>query len=75
MYVTNEQIIKVAQEMQSYFEFDLHSKSSIEAIARIAQEELAERGLPTRKSLCFVVAKNALTIWQETIHQTKQILI
>lgn len=70
MFITDDKITEIAQEMQSRFEFDLHSQSSIKKIARVAQEELADRGLPTRKSLCFVVAKNALAIWQETIHQT-----
>lgn len=72
MFVTDQIIAEVADEMQSNFEVgSLHSQSSIGAIARVAQEQLADRGLPTRKSLCFVVAKVALNTWHETIHQVK----
>lgn len=72
MFVTDQTIAEVADAMQSDFEVgSLHSQSSIGAIARRAQEELADRGLPTRKSLCFTVAKAALMTWQEKIHNVK----
>lgn len=73
MFVTDQKIAEVADEMQSLFEVgQLHSQSKIGIIARHAREALADNGLPTRKSLCLVVAKVALMTWQETIHQTKQ---
>jgi hypothetical protein len=73
MFVTDQKIAEVADEMQSLFEVgSLHSQSKIGVIARHAEEALADNGLPTRKSLCLVVAKVALMTWHETIHQTKK---
>ena len=73
MFVTDQIISEVADGMLNNFEGGtLHSRSSIREIASHAKEELADRGLPTRKSLCFVVAKVALMAWQEEIHATKQ---
>tara|TARA_R110000787_G_C13205475_1_gene424524 strand:+ start:409 stop:639 length:231 start_codon:yes stop_codon:yes gene_type:complete len=72
MFVTDKIIANVADEMQSTFEGGtLHSRSKIGEIARHAKEALADNGLPTRQSLCFVVAKVALMTWQETVHGTK----
>ena len=72
MFVTDEKIAEVADEMQNLFEVGpLHSQSTIKQIAWKAKETLEDMGLPSRKSLCFVVAKVALMTWQETIHQTK----
>jgi hypothetical protein len=71
MFVSAETVIEIASDMQSRFEFDLHSQSSISEIARAAREELADRGLPTRKSLSVVIAKVALMTWQSTIFETK----
>jgi|TARA_R110000824_G_scaffold18671_1_gene73536 hypothetical protein len=71
MFVTNKIISEIAEDLQSEFEHgDLHSQSSISEIAQVVQNELLERQLPTRKSLAFVVAKNALNLWHETILQT-----
>jgi len=72
MFVTDETNAEIALDMQSRFEFDLHSQSPISEIAHAAAEELADRGLPTRKSLAFVIAKNALMTWQSTVFETKQ---
>tara|TARA_R110000787_G_scaffold240905_1_gene347114 strand:+ start:566 stop:796 length:231 start_codon:yes stop_codon:yes gene_type:complete len=73
MFVTNKTILEIAENLQSEFEHgDLHSQSSINEIAKLAQNELLERQLPTRKSLAFVVAKNALNLWHETVFQTKK---
>ena len=72
MFITDQIIANVADEMQSTFEGGtLHSRSKIGVIARHAKEALADNGLPTRQSLCFVVAKVALMTWDETIHDTK----
>tara|TARA_R110000751_G_scaffold103389_1_gene198633 strand:+ start:229 stop:459 length:231 start_codon:yes stop_codon:yes gene_type:complete len=72
MFITDQKIAEVANDMQSLFEIgDLHTRSSIKAIAWKAKEALTDNGLPSRQSLCFVVAKVALTTWQETVHQTK----
>ena len=71
MYVTNEKIAEIADNMQPYFELSLHSESSLREISAVAAEELANNGLPTRKSLCIVVAKVALNTWIERIMQRK----
>jgi len=72
MFVSDEIVSEIADDMQSSFEHgDLFSQSPIHVIARTAREHLADRGLPTRKSLSFVIAKLALATFQETIHQTK----
>ena len=76
MFVTDQKIAEIADEMQSLFEVgDLHTQSSAKAIAWKAKEALADNGFPTRQSLCFVVAKAALMTWQETVHQTKVSLL
>ena len=72
MFVSDETINEIASDMQSLFEFDLHSQSSISEIARAAREELADRGLPTRKSLAVVIAKVALMKWQSTVFEAKE---
>jgi len=71
MFVSDQTITEIASDMQPRFECDLHSQSSISEIARAAREELADRGLPTRKSLSVVIAKVALMTWQSTIFETK----
>ena len=71
MFVSAETVLEIASDMQPRFESDLHSQSSISEIARAAREELADRGLPTRKSLSVVIAKVALMTWQSTIFETK----
>ena len=73
MFVNNKTVKEIALAIQPAFEFgNLYSRSSIREIAQHAREELAERKLPTRKSLCFVVAKLALALWHETIQKTNQ---
>ena len=75
MFVTDQKIAEMADNLQSAFEVgSLHSQSSIREIAAHAADELADNGLPTRKSLCFVVAKVALATWTETTIQTKAAL-
>ena len=72
MLVTDKKIAEIASNLQSEFEVgSLHSHSSISEIASHAADELADNGLPTRRSLCLVVAKVALATWIETIMQTK----
>lgn len=75
MFVTDQKIAEIADNMQSAFEVgSLHSHSSINTIAEHAADELADNGLPTRPSLCLVVAKVALAAWIETTIQTKAAL-
>jgi len=71
MFVSNDTLAEIADDMQSVFETILHSQSSIREIADVAQEALADRGLPTRRSLAIVVAKMALMRWHATIEVTK----
>jgi hypothetical protein len=73
MFVTDEQIQTVADDMQGEFEIgSLHSMSTIKQIVPFAADALADAGFPTRSSLCIVVAKVALMRWLETIHDTKR---
>tara|TARA_R110000764_G_scaffold214784_1_gene301328 strand:+ start:54 stop:284 length:231 start_codon:yes stop_codon:yes gene_type:complete len=75
MFVTDKKIAEIADDLQSAFEVgSLHSHSSINAIAAHASVELSDNGLPTRQSLCLVVAKVALATWIETMIQTKATL-
>lgn len=75
MFVKDEKIAEIADNLQSAFEVgSLHSQSKISEIARHAADELADNGLPTRRSLCLVVAKVALATWIETTIQTKATL-
>jgi|TARA_R110000824_G_scaffold109107_1_gene256519 hypothetical protein len=75
MFVTNKIISEIAQDLQTDFENgDLHTKSNIHQIAKLVQSELADRQLPTRKSLAIVIAKISLTLWHETVFQTKKTL-
>ena len=73
MFVTDEKIAGVAEDLMPLFEIgDLHSRTKIGKIAIHAKEALREHGMPTRFSLCCVVAKVALMFWQEKILQTKK---
>ena len=73
MFVTDKTISEIADDLQIQFEHgDLHSRSSVHQVARAAIEELADRQLPTRKSLAVVIAKVALATFHETIFQTKK---
>lgn len=73
MFVTDEKIAEVAEDLMPLFEIgDLHSRTRIGKIAIHAKEALQEHGMPTRFSLCCVVAKVALMFWQEKILQTKK---
>ena len=75
MFVSDKIVKEIALELQPAFEHgNLYSRSSIREIAHHAREELATRKLPTRKSLCFVVAKLALALWHETIQKTNQVI-
>ena len=65
MFVNDKIIAEIAE---------LHSQSNVQQVARFAQQELADRHLPTRKSLAIVIAKVAMTLWQETILATAVIL-
>lgn len=72
MFVTNDRLLEVAEGMQCKFEFgNLHSRSSLREVASEAQEELRDLGLPTRRSLAFVVAKMAIAKWHEAIVSTR----
>lgn len=75
MFVTDQKIAEIADNLQNAFEVGpLHSQSSISEIAAHAADELADNGLPTRRSLCLVVAKVALATWIEKTVQTKAAL-
>ena len=75
MFVSDKIIKEIALELQPAFEHgNLYSRSSIREIAQHAREALASRKLPTRKSLSFVIAKLALSVWDETIINTKQLI-
>lgn len=68
MFVTDEKIAEIAEEILPHFECgDLHSQSKTSEIARHAKEALADNGLPTRWSLCCVVARVAQMTWKEQV--------
>jgi hypothetical protein len=68
MFVTEEQIDAVANELQSSFEVgNLHSQSTIKQILPSAKEALIDAGFPNRSSLAVVVSKIALMKWQSTV--------
>jgi len=70
-YLTSEDLTEVAGSIQTSFEFNLTSVSSIPEVARVVREELSDRGWPTRRSLCLCIAKLAKAMWQETIFNTR----
>ena len=73
MFVTEDQVMEIAQDLQSDFlHGNLHSQSSIPSIAQRAREELADRNLPTRKSLCFVIAKQAQLMFHGNVLSVKR---
>jgi hypothetical protein len=71
-FVTDRQCNELADTLLASFEVgSLHSQSSTKAVAKVAQELLADDGLPTRWSLACVIAKKAQAAWQQQIIQTK----
>ena len=71
-FVTDRQCNELADTLLNSFEVgSLHSQSSTKAVAKAAQELLADDGLPTRWSLACVIAKKAQAAWQQQIIQTK----
>ena len=73
MFVSEDKCNEVADSMLNSFAVgELHSQSSVAEIARVAQEWLADDGLPTRWSLACAIAKKAQAAWQEEILRTKR---
>lgn len=72
-FVSDSQCNELAEILLQWFEVgNLHSQSSVAEIARVAQELLADDGLPTRWSLACVIAKKAQAAWHQQIFQTKR---
>ena len=74
VFVSDDTINEIADDMQSAFHFTLHSQSRIAEIVPVAREQLADRGLPTRASLCVVIAKRALMRFRATVEITHMAL-
>ncbi len=74
VFVSEDTINEIADDMQSAFHFTLHSQSTIAEIVPEAEEQLAARGLPTRASLCVVIAKRALMRFRATVEATNMAL-
>lgn len=73
MFVTDEKISEVAEDLMPIFRHgDLHSQTRLGKVAIHAKEALQDHGLPTRSSLCFVVAKIAMIFWREEISKVNQ---
>jgi len=73
-FVSDSQCNELAEILLQWFEVgNLHSQSSTKEIAKVAQELLADDGLPTKWSLACVIAKKAQAAWQQQILQTKRI--
>ena len=72
MFVTDKKIAEVAEDLLPLFEVgDLHSRTKVGKIAIHAKEALLEHGLPTRRSLCCVVANVALMTFRRSNDMSK----
>ena len=75
MFATEKMVNAAADDLLTVFENgSLHSRSRVQEILPHAIEVMAEHNLPFRKSLAIVIAKRAQAAWQETIHNTKEVL-
>jgi len=71
-YVSTERLMEIAGDMQSCFLVGhLHSRSSKNEIALAAKQYLQDDGLPSRPSVCYLVANYARLIWLGQIQQVK----
>jgi hypothetical protein len=74
-FVSDSQCNELAEILLNWFEVgSLHSQSSTKEVARVAQELLADDGLPTRWSLACVIAKKAQAAWHQQIFQTQRVV-
>ena len=74
-FVPHSEVMEIAAGMQNLFLVGpLFSQSRIPQIAFHAAEHLEDRGISPKRSLCLLVAKQALAMWLGTIQavQTKQ---
>ena len=73
MFLTTDHIEEVAADLLPSFEVgNLNSRTPRRVVAAAAREALADRHLPTRRSLCYVVADVARTQWQAAILDTRR---
>ena len=71
-YISDETAHQIALDMQNCFMFgNLHSQSTIPEIAVRVRDELLDRRITARRSLCLMIAKMALAQWHGTIMLTK----
>ena len=73
-FISDDTVDEIAEDMQGSFHTVLHSQSTIPQIAFWVRREMEDRGLPTRKSLCFLIARRALLKWHLTIQETHMAL-
>ena len=72
-WVSDERLFEIAEDMQVLFEVgNLHSRSTSGDVAAKAREYLADEGLPTKRSVCFLVAKYASLLWLGKIEEVKK---
>ena len=73
MFLTTDHIESVATDLLPSFEVgNLNTHTPRRVVAAAAREALADRHLPTRRSLCYVVADVARVMWRATIIDTRR---
>ena len=71
MFITPQKIEDISNELLINFEFSLTSVSKLTEIADIVQQHMADNNLPTRFSLCLVIAKVMKAKWANRTLKTK----
>ena len=75
MFLTTDHIESVATDLLPSFEVgNLNTRTPRRVVAAAAREALADRHLPTRRSLCYVVADVARVMWRATVIDTHRMM-
>jgi len=72
MFVSQNKVEALAEELAERFHFDLHSQMTVGQVAKVAMEMLEDEGLPQRKSLALAIAKIAQALFAGQIIHTKR---
>ena len=73
MFITPEKIEEISNELLIHFEHNLTSVSRLPEIAETVQQHMADNNLPTRFSLCLVIAKVMKAKWSNRVLRTKSL--
>ena len=72
MFVSEKVINEIANDVLVMFEVgDWNSRTPVRKMIPGVLDELADRGLPRRRSLAGLIAKVAAATWAETVLATK----